>query len=133
MAREIVAQAGAIVYRQNGDVQILLVEAKRTPGHWIFPKGHIEAGESADDAALREAREEAGVEGRVVAPIGPPIRFQWGADDVCVEYFLVECTGLADDHEPREQVWLTPKEALKRVTHEDARMLLETALAKLKR
>ncbi len=132
MAGRRIEQAGAIVYRRHGAVQFLLVRSKRTPEHWIFPKGHIEAGESADAAALREAREEAGVEGRIVDRLYPAVRFEWGADQVQVKYFLVECTALVDDHEPREQVWLPPKEALKRVTHDDARQLLETALEKLR-
>lgn len=131
MSRRVVRQAGAIVYRGEQPREVLLVRAKRTPAHWIFPKGHLEPGESPAAAALREAREEAGVEGRLVSPVGPPLTFRWGDDDVHVEYFLVECLRQADDYEPREQVWLPPEQALRRITHDDARRLLRTALALL--
>ena len=36
---------------------------------WIFPKGGWELNESAEEAALREAHEEAGVRGRIIAPL----------------------------------------------------------------
>lgn len=37
---------------------------------WSFPKGHIENGETAEQAAVREVREETGVTGQVVVPLG---------------------------------------------------------------
>ena len=37
---------------------------------WSFPKGHIERGETAEQAAVREVREETGISGRVVVPLG---------------------------------------------------------------
>ena len=50
-----VPQAGAIAFRIVDEApQIMLVRAKKTPEHWIFPKGHIEAGETAEIAAARE-------------------------------------------------------------------------------
>ena len=40
-----------------------------------LPKGHPEEGESAQDAALREVREEAGVEGRLVEKLGEAVSY----------------------------------------------------------
>ena len=64
-------QAGAIIVR-NGKAgpRILLVTARRNPDNWIFPKGHVESGETLKAAAVREAREEAGIEGKVVGAAG---------------------------------------------------------------
>ena len=51
---------GAIVFRKmDGQTRVLLVQHK--PGHWSFPKGHKEAGESDHEAAIREVHEETGV------------------------------------------------------------------------
>src|SRR4051812_19688096 len=63
-----VAQAGGIVFDVvEGQPRILLVTARRDPSHWIFPKGHVEPGEMADETARREVREEAGVDGETIA------------------------------------------------------------------
>ena len=57
-----VPQAGAIAFKIVDDSPlILLVRAKKTPDDWIFPKGHIELGETAEETAARELAEEAGV------------------------------------------------------------------------
>ncbi|WP_110731124.1 MULTISPECIES: NUDIX hydrolase [unclassified Rhizobium] len=45
-----------------GTLQVLLVSSRRS-GRWGLPKGHIEAGETSNAAAQREAFEEAGVRG----------------------------------------------------------------------
>ena len=52
---------GALIFRKNGDVtEVLLVH--QTSGHWSFPKGHVEQGESEYDTAKREISEETGLE-----------------------------------------------------------------------
>ena len=57
--------------------RILLISTQ-AGRRWQLPKGHIEMGETAEQAALREVREETGVTGRVVAPLSE------------VEYWFVE-------------------------------------------
>ncbi len=54
----------------GAELRVLLVTATRQPNLWVFPKGHIEAGETPEEAAVREVDEEAGVVATVVAPIG---------------------------------------------------------------
>ncbi|MBE6763083.1 MAG: NUDIX domain-containing protein [Ruminococcaceae bacterium] len=51
---------GALVVRRGKDeTEILLI--KHNGGHWAFPKGHVEAGESEEQTALREVQEETGL------------------------------------------------------------------------
>lgn len=129
---EFVEQAGAIVYRRDDDgLHILLVRARRNPTDWIFPKGHIEDGETAAEAAIREAEEEAGVTGRVVSALWPAITFESGGRQVRVHYYLIAFTDEAATTEQRERAWLPPPHALERLTHTTARMLLERALEML--
>ena len=82
----VVRQAGAITVRKNGAAtEVFIVRAKKNPGDWIFPKGHIEPGESAPQAAVRELLEEGGVIGRAEDLIGVS-NLQIGSKDVEVTY-----------------------------------------------
>lgn len=57
--------AGGIVF--NGDRVLVLRNLK---GAWVFPKGHVELGESHEQAALREVQEESGMHARIVGKAG---------------------------------------------------------------
>ena len=57
--------AGGIVF--NGDKVLVLRNWK---GVWVFPKGHVELGESREEAALREVFEETGLHARIGGPAG---------------------------------------------------------------
>jgi 8-oxo-dGTP pyrophosphatase MutT (NUDIX family) len=53
---------GAIVYRKHhGNIEILLIKHVNS-GHWSFPKGHVEEGETEVETALREIKEETGLD-----------------------------------------------------------------------
>ena len=123
-----VAQAGGIVFRGSGrDLAFLLVTSKKVPGYWIFPKGHVEPGETAAAAGLRETMEEAGVSGDLLGPIGAPLVFEWAGKRYRVEYFLIRATNQAPASDGREIAWLPFDEALARLTFEDTRQLLREA------
>jgi 8-oxo-dGTP pyrophosphatase MutT (NUDIX family) len=123
-----VEQAGGIAVRMDGNERlVLLVRAKKDPSVWIFPKGHIEPGETAAEAALRETREEAGVDGELVGPIGAPLEFQSGFEPVRVQYFLIVATSEVDSMEGRAKAWCSFDEAIARLTFEGARQLLALA------
>jgi 8-oxo-dGTP pyrophosphatase MutT (NUDIX family) len=125
-------QAGAIVVRagKNGP-RILLVTARRNPDNWIFPKGHVEAGETLRVAAVREAREEAGVEGKVIAPAGR-MTFDFGENRYRVTYFVVRTEDAGREREGRQLRWLKYKQALKRLTFEETQDLLRGAWPRIK-
>jgi len=122
-----IAQAGAItVRRENSSTKVLLARARRNPLEWIFPKGHIEPGETAEETAIRELQEEAGVAGEIVRSIGVSI-FQSPRGEVEVTYFLVRFVGTATSHESREIRWVSFREARRLVTFPDATRLLSAA------
>ena len=53
---------GAIVYRKyHGNTEILLARNLKS-GHWSFPKGHMEEGETEEETARREIKEETGLD-----------------------------------------------------------------------
>ena len=123
-----IIQAGAIAFKIVDDaVLILIVRAKKTPTDWIFPKGHIESGETAEVAAGRELEEEAGISGELVGPAGS-LDFQSGDEMVTVEYFLIKFTHDVPRTEKREIRWCAYQEALTLLSHRDAAELLKKAL-----
>ena len=127
-----VLQAGAVAVRHGATTpEVLLVTAKKDPRLWIFPKGHIDAGELPEDAALRELHEEAGVQGRLIGRLGST-RFQSGAEDVSVAYYLVDALNDGESKEGRRLRWLPLKLAQAELSFEDTRKLLDTAAEMLR-
>jgi 8-oxo-dGTP pyrophosphatase MutT (NUDIX family) len=104
---------------------VLLVRAKKDPTVWIFPKGHIEPGETPEAAALRETREEAGVAGELVGAVGEPIEFQSGRELVRVRYFVIRAMAESPETDGREKQWLALGEARRTLSFESARHLLD--------
>jgi 8-oxo-dGTP pyrophosphatase MutT (NUDIX family) len=121
----LIKQSGAIVVRLDGEEpQVLLVTAKRNPKRWIFPKGHIERGETAEEAALREAREEAGVVGNPIGPAGA-LEYHFLGAGFRVEYFLALLNREAGPPEKgRSRAWCSFEEALERLRFKNTRKLL---------
>ena len=53
---------GALVFRRfHGNTELLLLK-HANGGHWSFPKGHVEPGETEEETALREIKEETGID-----------------------------------------------------------------------
>lgn len=130
-----VEQAGTVVFRAvGGRLEVLVIRARRDREHWIFPKGHIDPGEDAAGAALREAEEEAGVIGRIVHALEPALEFHDGRSQVRVQYFLVEATAeRTPDEDDRDPAWLSPEAAFDTLTHRGARDMLRLALPHMSR
>jgi len=127
--------AGGIVFREkDGKRRVLLI--KDSYGHWIWPKGHIEKGESPEEAALREVSEETGLESlRILGSIGKQeYWFTLKGEKIfkTVYVFLMENAG---DEKLRAQVseiekaeWFEPEEAVGKIEYEGSRGLLEKGL-----
>jgi diadenosine hexaphosphate hydrolase (ATP-forming) len=124
-----VPQAGAIVFRiDDGSIRLLLVRSKKDPRLWVFPKGHIDPGETPAATALREAEEEAGVTGELIGPTGRTLAFQSGPEWVEVEYFLVRLIAEQESPEGRDKIWVSPDDAAARLSYDSARELVRAAL-----
>ena len=102
-----------------------------------LPKGHIDAGESAAEAAEREVREETGVEADLVEKLGD-IRYWYarGGKRVMkiVSFFLFRYRSgsVADhDHEVEEALWIPLEEAPGRLAHKGEREMAESALSRM--
>ena len=124
---EPVQQAGAVAVRLGSPPRFLLVRAKLHPEHWLFPKGHVDPGETAAEAAVRELAEEAGVAGRVLAPLGSA-GYAFEGKRIEVQYFFVEPTGRAGAGEPdRDPTWLALDAARQRIVFVDLHRILDAA------
>jgi 8-oxo-dGTP diphosphatase len=63
-----VPAASAAIFRADG--KVLLAKRTKPPFQWSFPGGRLEPGESAEEAAIREAREEVSVEIEIIGKAG---------------------------------------------------------------
>ena len=100
---------------------------------WSLPKGHIEAGETAEQTAVREVAEETGIHSRVLRPLGA-IDYWFVAEDrrvhKTVHHFLLEALGgeLSDeDVEVTEVAWVPLGELDGRLAYADERRLVRRA------
>lgn len=97
---------------------------------WSFPKGHIEPGESPEQAATREVREETGINGEVAAPLGI-IDFWFVMDGrrihKTVHHFVLRALSgelSTDDVEVTEVEWVPLAQVAARLSYSDERELM---------
>ena len=129
---EPVRQAGGVAFRGHGrDLRILLVTSKKQAGFWIFPKGHVEPGETDAEAGVRETMEEAGVTGDLLGAVGAPLEYDWSGKRYRVQYFLIRATAEAPASDGRTIAWLPYDEALARLSFDDTGRLLQEALPRM--
>lgn len=115
---------GAIVINKNN--KILLVH--HNAGHWDFPKGHIENGETEEQTAIREVKEETNID----IIINNKYRYTTNyspKENVMKEvvYFLAQ--NIDEDKKPQleevsEVKWFTLEEAMNTITYENSKEIL---------
>jgi 8-oxo-dGTP pyrophosphatase MutT (NUDIX family) len=70
---------GVLVRTVRGKTMVAAIRPRGKERIWALPKGHVDPGESAAETAVREVREETGVEGRLVEKLGD-IRYVYTAN-----------------------------------------------------
>ncbi|MFM7146880.1 MAG: NUDIX hydrolase [Actinomycetales bacterium] len=127
--------AGGLVVDTSASVPLVALIARfdrRGQLAWSLPKGHLEAGETPEQAAIREIIEETGIVGEILAPLGI-IDFWFMTPQKrihkTVHHFLLRAVGgeLSDEDIEVEQVeWVPLPEVGDRLRYPDERRLLVT-------
>ncbi len=129
--------AGGVVFNDAHEVIVIVPTRRSADGSRVLalPKGHPDGAESPAEAALREVREEAGVEAEVVESLGQ-VRYwyQRGGRRIAkaVEFFLLRYVSgdLADhDHEVEHARWMPAEEAANTLTYDGEREMVRRALS----
>ncbi len=123
-----VLKAGGVVVKGEGRALRVLVIRSSDGARWVFPKGHVEPGESAEQAATREVREEAGVD-TVVRRLAARERYEQGMREVEVCYYLLEYRRDVAPSEDRERRWCTPGEAHRLLSFDELKHVLHEAVS----
>lgn len=132
--------AGGVVYRKvKNKVEFLVVQHS---GHhrWVLPKGWIDPGETKEQTAVREVKEEAGVEAEIKDYLGEvTIWYQKEGERVrkTSHFFLMKyLSGDPEkDHgwEVENTAWLSAKEAIKKLDYPGEKKMVEKATALLEK
>jgi bis(5'-nucleosidyl)-tetraphosphatase len=125
--------AGAVVYfKEEGEPKFLILHYEE--GHWDFPKGHIIVGEKLEETALREIKEESGLD--VILHVEFKENFSYffkNKEGVIVSkrvYFFIgqaktKEVSLSDEH--IGYAWLSFEHAEKKLTYDNAKEVLKKA------
>lgn len=131
--------AGGVLFHDEDGRRLFLLLRHEQGGHWGFPKGRIEAGESVLDAARREIREETGISNiELVDGVAVTSRYPILRDGrsllKTVTYFAARVRGepVCLSREHTDARWATIAEAARILTHAESRRVLnavESALS----
>ncbi len=121
---------GAIVYRREGGKLLYLILQQKSH-HWSFPKGHVERGETEQETALREIREETGLCVSIGGDFRTVNRFPTCFGSIKdVVYFLAEADSARVCVQPEEILssrWCSFDEAQRQLTFSSDREILRKA------
>jgi len=126
--------AGGVVLRKER-----MVLLARRNEDWQFPKGQVEKGERIEETAVREVREETGIEARIIKPLGR-INYWYYREGrriyKTVHFFLMEAVKEnmeRRDSEMDEVRWFNLEDAIKKISYRNERDILERANKEMER
>ncbi|ABL87271.1 NUDIX hydrolase [Pyrobaculum islandicum DSM 4184] len=123
--------AGAVVFYRGEEVEYLLLHYPA--GHWDFPKGNVEPGETPEQTALREIREETGLEVELIPGFREEVEYVYTRGGRRVRKKVIFFLARAKSKEVKLSwehtgyAWLPFDKALARVTYETSRRVLAKA------
>ena len=129
--------AGGVVFRLHNEQGFDVALIRTHEGRWQLPKGWLEDGESKEEAARREVREETGIESKVVGPLDD-IEYWYNSTydpeparvHKFVHFFLLQYIGGSTedhDHEVLEARWVDISEAQRMLAFKDERRIMSLA------
>jgi 8-oxo-dGTP pyrophosphatase MutT (NUDIX family) len=127
--------AGGVVLRGSGDSLEVVVAGRNADRTWVFPKGTPDEGETIEETAIREVREESGLDVEILQPLGEiDYWFAIRGERVhkIVHFFLMRAQGgdvSRHDHEYDEVRWVSVSEARRLLTYDTYRNMLDRAIA----
>ncbi len=134
--------AGAIILREiEGELKIALAHHQRTEKAWVLPKGHVEAGETIEEAALREIYEETGLDNvQLIKHLGSFVRKSIKSNDdlihKTIHFYLAYALENRQQSAPSDLLftevgWFKPTEAIELLPYESDQIFLREHLAYL--
>lgn len=129
--------AGGAAFRINDGKVELAIVAVNPSRRWQLPKGLVDDGESDEQAALREVREEAGIECEIIEKIETIEYWYFGNEKgervryhKFVHFFLMKYVSgdtKDHDHEVAEVKWVSPDEAFEMLAFDGEKEIIKKA------
>ncbi|TAL22460.1 MAG: NUDIX hydrolase [Nitrospirae bacterium] len=133
--------SGGVIFRTNADKTEIALIAVKGGNVLSLPKGIVDKGESPEETAVREVREETGLRGRIKDKIGEISYWYYikGENARCrktVHFYLMEyLSGSTKDHDAEvdDAAWFPLDEALGKVSYKGDREIIEKAKGMIKK
>ena len=140
MAQRTAVSAGAIILREiAGELKLALAHHKDSAKEWVLPKGHVDPGESVEQAALREIHEETGLTSvQLIKHLGTIVRqskrSNGDVEDKTIHYFQAYALDNTQPQSPLDPRftgvgWFSPRQAIELIPYEQDRAFLQEHLS----
>ncbi|HSX57977.1 MAG TPA: NUDIX domain-containing protein [Candidatus Saccharimonadales bacterium] len=130
--------AGGIVYKKENSKTLILITQHSAHHGWVFPKGLIDKGEDKETTAVREVKEEGGVEAKIIKEL-PAVEYFYKFEEQTIKkkvtYLLMEYTSgnIADhDWEMEDAQWLEIDKVEEKLSYKTDKQVFQKAQELLK-